>query len=165
MALQNGQIPILANVLNSDVAIFNSAGSGQAAGVVGTDTNGVTGYTAGATRPAGLDPAGGRVYSVLASSSAAVNYVFVYILRGTKVLPLGQVAVLATAGNAATALVKNTDFLDGVNILGLPVDNTGKRYIPLQENDQLKFSVNTAIAAGATRIYISCYGADYQQIS
>lgn len=165
MALQNGQIPILANILNSGVAVLNSAGAGLSAGALGTDTNGVVGYTAGAQQPLGQSAAGGRVYTVIASTSAPVNYVFVYILRSTTVIPIGQVTVLATAGNAATALVKNTDFLDGINILGLPVDNTGKRYIPLQGSDQLKFSVNTSIAAGAARLIISCFGADYQQLS
>ena len=29
-------------------------------------------------------------------------------------------------------------FLDGINIVGLPIDNTGKRYIPLMPNDVLK---------------------------
>lgn len=154
MALTAGQIPVLANVPNSDVAVLNSAGTGQGAGLLGTDTNGVTGYTAGAL--------GGRVYSVLASTSALVNSAFVYILRGTKVIPIGNVSIPATSGNTVGSTVKNVDFLDGVALAGLPVDNTGKRYIPLQGGDLLRFSVWTAIPTGATRTYITSLGADYQ---
>lgn len=154
MALTAGQIPILANLPNSGIAILNSAGTGQAVGTLGTDTNGVLGYTAGSL--------GGRVYSIVASTSALVNSIFVYILKGTTVLPIGNVNIPATSGNTVGSTVKNVDFLDGVNLLGLPVDNTGKRYIPLGNNEQLKFSVFTAIPSGATRTYITSLGADYQ---
>ena len=147
MALTAGQIPVLANVPNSGTTIVQ----GTTVGTLGSDLNGVDAYTAGAL--------GGRVYSVMASSNnTAVTNIFVYILRGTTVVPLGLCPVAASAGNITT--VRNIDFLDGVNIAGLPLDNTGKRYVPLQGGDILKF-VNLA-SLTTFKVFITCHGADYQ---
>jgi len=155
--LQNGQIPILANTLNSGVATITNASSAWTFMTAGTDTNGIVGYTAGAY--------GGRVFSVMASSTSIINNVYCYIVRnggagGTVVQPLGLIPVAASAGFVTAT--RNIDFLDGVNIAGLPVDNTGKRYISLRENDQLKFAALTAVSA---KIVITSLGADYQQIA
>lgn len=146
MALTNGQIPILANVLNSGVAVL----TGATASTVGVDTFGFPAYTAGTL--------GGRVYSVMASSTATASNIFAYILRGSTVVPLGLVPVAANAGNVTGT--RNIDFLDGVNITGLPQDNTGKRYIPMMPNDVLKFSALATLAAA--RVFVTCHGADYQ---
>ena len=147
MALTNGQIPILANVLNSGVAVL----TGTTASSAGVDTFGFPAYTAGTL--------GGRVYSVMGSSTALINNVFTYILRNNSiVVPLGLVPVAASAGNVTGT--RNIDFLDGVNIAGLPLDNTGKRYIPMMPNDVLKFSALSTLAAA--KIFITCHGADYQ---
>ena len=147
MALTNGQIPILANVLNSGVAVL----TGTTASSAGVDTFGFPAYTAGTL--------GGRVYSVMGSSTALINNVFTYILRNNSiVVPLGLVPVAASAGNVT--VTRNIDFLDGVNIAGLPLDNTGKRYIPMMPNDVLKFSALSTLAAA--KIFITCHGADYQ---
>ena len=147
MALTNGQIPILANVLNSGVAVL----TGATASTVGVDTFGFPAYTAGTL--------GGRVYSVMASSTATLNNVFTYILRNNSiVVPLGLTPVAANAGNVTGT--RNIDFLDGVNITGLPQDNTGKRYIPMMPNDVLKFSALATLAAA--RVFVTCHGADYQ---
>ena len=148
MALTNGQIPILANVLNSGVALL----SGTTTSTLGSDTNGVPAYTAGTL--------GGRVYSVMGSTtfSTTTSNIFTYILRGTTVVPLGLVPMAASAGNVTGT--RNIDFLDGVNITGLPIDNTGKRYIPMMPNDILKFA---SLASLTTfRTIITCHGADYQ---
>lgn len=146
MALTNGQIPILANVLNSGVAVL----TGATASTVGVDTFGFPAYTAGTL--------GGRVYSVMASSTATASNIFTYILRGSTVVPLGLTPVAASAGNVTGT--RNIDFLDGVNIAGLPLDNTGKRYIPMMPNDVLKFSALASLAAA--RVFVTCHGADYQ---
>lgn len=150
MGLTNGQIPILANVLNSGVAVLFSA---TTVGTLGSDTNGVGAYTAGTL--------GGRVYSVMGSTtfSTAISNVFTYILRNNStVIPLGLVPMAISAGNVSAT--RNIDFLDGVNITGLPLDNTGKRYIPLMPNDVLKFS--TLASLTTFRTFITCHGADYQ---
>jgi hypothetical protein len=146
MALTNGQIPILANVLNSGVAIL----TGTTTSTVGVDTFGFPAYTAGTL--------GGRVYSVMASSTATASNIFTYILRDSTVVPLGLTPVAANAGNVTGT--RNIDFLDGVNITGLPQDNTGKRYIPMMPNDVLKFSALASLAAA--RVFVTCHGADYQ---
>jgi hypothetical protein len=147
MALTAGQIPVLANVPNSGTAIVQ----GTTVGTLGSDANGVAAYTAGSL--------GGRVYSVMASSnSTALTNIFTYILRGSTVVPLGLTPVAIGAGNVTGT--RNIDFLDGVNIAGLPLDNTGKRYIPLQGGDILKF-VNLA-SLTTFKVFITCHGADYQ---
>jgi len=147
MALTAGQIPVLANVPNSGTAIVQ----GTTVGTLGSDSNGVAAYTAGSL--------GGRVYSIMASSnSTALTNIFVYILRGSTVVPLGLCPVAISAGNVTGT--RNVDFLDGVNIAGLPLDNTGKRYVPLQGGDVLKF-VNLA-SLTTFKVFITCHGADYQ---
>lgn len=147
MALTNGQIPILANVLNSGVAVL----TGTTTTTAGSDANGFPAYTAGTL--------GGRVYSVMGSSTAAASNIFTYILRNNSiVVPLGLVPVAANAGNVTGT--RNIDFLDGVNIAGLPLDNTGKRYIPMMPNDVLKFSALASLLAA--KVFVTCHGADYQ---
>ncbi|MCI4436641.1 MAG: hypothetical protein JHC33_07510 [Ignisphaera sp.] len=148
MALTNGQIPVLANVPNSGVAVI----TGTTIGTLGSDTNGVVVYTAGSL--------GGRIYSLTAvTSSTVIVNTYVYILRGSTVIPLGLVSIPLSSGN--TLAVKfNVDYLDGVNILGLPLDNTGKRYIPLQGGDKLKLTTIINIAAGSA--WVTAHGADYQ---
>ena len=149
MALTNGQIPVLANVPNSGVAVL----SGTTIGTLGFDTNGVVAYTAGSL--------GGRVYSLMGYTTDTVTTnIWVYILRGVTVLPVGLVNIPLSAGNTNASRF-NIDFLDGINILGLPLDNTGKRYIPLQGGDRLK--VSTLANLTATRAaWVVAHGADYQ---
>ena len=149
MALTNGQIPILANVPNSGVAQL----SGTTLGALGADTNGITVYTAGSLC--------GRVYSLIGTTNDTVTTnVWVYILRGTTVLPIGLVNIPLSAGNTNAARF-NTDFLNGINILGLPLDNTGNRYIPLQPNDRIKVSTLANLSATKSA-WIVANGADYQ---
>jgi hypothetical protein len=150
MALTAGQIPVLANVPNSGIAQL----TGTTIGTLGSDTNGVAIYTAGAL--------GGRVYSltgVTSSTTAGGVNVYIYILKGGSVLPIGLVNIPLSSGN--TAAVKfNVDFLDGVNILGLPLDNTGKRYIPLLGGDILKAATIANVTVGSA--WLTAHGADYQ---
>jgi len=149
MPLSNGQIPVLANVPNSGVAVL----SGTTIGALGTNTNGTTIYTAGSL--------GGRVYSLMGYTTDTVTInVWVYILRGSTVIPVGLINIPLSAGNTNAARF-NTDFLDGINILGLPLDNTGKRYIPLQGSDVLRASTLANLTA-ARAAWIVAHGADYQ---
>jgi len=148
MPLSNGQIPVLANVPNSGVALL----SGTTIGALGSNTNGVTIYTAGSL--------GGRVYSLIANSTdTAISNVFIYILRGSTVVPIGLVPVAISSGNVTGT--RNNDMLDGINIVGMPLDNTGKRYIPLQGGDILRCS--TLVSVTASRgVWVTAFGADYQ---
>lgn len=149
MSLTAGQIPKVANVPNGGVAAL----TGTTIGTLGSNTNGVTIYTAGAY--------GGRVISLtgVTDDTVTVN-VFLYIYRGTTVIPIGLVNIPLSSGNTNAARF-NVDFLDGVNILGLPLDNTGRRYIPLMPNDVLK-ATTLANLTSAKTCWVHGSGNDYQ---
>jgi hypothetical protein len=150
MSLSAGQIPLVANVPNGGVGVI--AGSSNTV-TIGSNTNGATIYTAGTK--------GGRVMSLTAVTDDTVTVnVFVYIYRGSTVIPLGLVNVPLSSGNTNAARF-NVDFLDGVNILGLPIDNTGKRYIPLMPNDVLKCGALANLTAAKT-CWVHGSGNDYQ---
>ncbi len=150
MSLSAGQIPLVANVPNGGVALIQASSNTV---TLGSDTNGATAYTAGAS--------GGRVLSLTAVTDDTVTVnVFVYILRSATVIPLGLVNVPLSSGNTNAARF-NVDFLDGINILGLPIDNTGKRYIPLKGNDVLKVGALANLTAAKT-CWVHASGADYQ---
>jgi hypothetical protein len=150
MSLSAGQIPKVANVPNGGVGVIAASANTV---TLGSNTNGATAYTAGT--------AGGRVMSLTAVTDDTVTVnVFVYIYRGTTVIPLGLVNVPLSSGNTNAARF-NVDFLDGINIVGLPIDNTGKRYIPLMPNDVLKVGALANLTAAKT-CWVSAHGNDYQ---
>ena len=150
MALTAGQIPKVANVLNGGVAVL----TGTTIGTLGSNTNGVSGYTAGAS--------GGRVISILGNTddSAISPNIYVYIYRGTTVIPVGLVNIPVSSGNTNAARFP-VDFLNGTNLPGLPVDNTGRQYIPLLAGDVLKFTT-LANPTAEKSIWLAISGIDYQ---
>lgn len=148
--LTSGAIPKVANVPNGGVALI--AGSSNTV-TLGSNTNGAACYTAGAQ--------GGRVYSLTAVTDDTVTVnVFVYILRGSTVIPIGLVNVPLSSGNTNAAKY-NVNFLDGVNITGLPLDNQGNRYIPLMPNDVLKVGALANLTTAKT-CWVQAQGSDYQ---
>ena len=150
MALSAGQIPKVANVPNGGVALIAASSNTV---TLGSNTNGATAYTAGTE--------GGRVMSLTAVTDDTVTVnVFVYIYRGSTVIPLGLVNVPLSSGNTNAARF-NVDFLDGINIVGLPIDNTGKRYIPLLAGDVLKVGALANLTAAKT-CWVHASGNDYQ---
>lgn len=150
MALAAKNIPVVANVPNGGVALIAASANTV---TLGSNTNGATAYTAGT--------AGGRVMSLTAVTDDTVTVnVFVWILRNTTVIPIGLVNVPLSSGNTNAARY-NIDFLDGVNIVGLPIDNTGKRYIPLLANDVLRVGALANLTAAKT-CWVSAHGNDYQ---
>lgn len=150
MALSAGQIPLVANVPNGGVALIAASANTV---TLGSNTNGLAIYTAGTE--------GGRVMSLTAVTDDTVTVnVFIYIYRGSTVIPLGLVNVPLSSGNTFAAK-SNVDFLDGVNILGLPIDSTGKRYIPLMANDVLKCGALANLTAAKT-CWVHASGNDYQ---
>ena len=150
MALSAGQIPLVANVPNGSVALIAASANTV---TLGSNTNGVAAYTAGSK--------GGRVMSLTAVTDDTVTVnVFVYIYRGTTVIPIGLVNVPLSSGNTNAAKT-NVDFLDGVNIVGLPVDNTGRRYIPLLASDVLKVGALANLSTAKT-CWVQASGNDYQ---
>ena len=149
MALTAGQIPIVANVPTGGVGVL----TGTTIGTLGSNTNGVTIYTAGAD--------GGRVLSLMASTDDTVTInVFLYIYRGSTVIPIGMVNIPLSSGNTNAARFP-VDFLNGANLPGLPIDNTGRQYIPLIASDVLKATTLANLtAAKSARVAAHC--ADYQ---
>lgn len=149
-ALTAGQIPRVANIPNGGVALITGVSNIT---VLGVATNGATAYTAGTS--------GGRVTSLTAVTDDTVTInVFVYIDRGSTVIPIGLVNVPLSSGNTNAARF-NVDFLDGINIVGLPIDNTGKRYIPLMANDILKVGSLAGLSLTKT-CWVHASGSDYQ---
>ena len=150
MALAAKNIPVVANVPNGGVALIAASSNTV---TLGNNTNGATAYTAGT--------AGGRVMSLTAVTDDTVTVnVFVWILRGATVIPIALVNVPLSSGNTNAARF-NVDFLDGVNILGLPLDNTGKRYIPLLAGDVLRVGALANLTAAKT-CWVHASGSDYQ---
>jgi hypothetical protein len=150
MALSAGQIPKVANVPNGGVALIAASSNTV---TIGVNTNGASVYTAGSS--------GGRVMSLTAVTDDTVTVnVFVWILRSSTVIPIGLVNVPLSSGNTNAARF-NVDFLDGINIVGLPLDNTGKRYIPLLAGDVLRVGALANLTAAKT-CWVSAHGNDYQ---
>jgi hypothetical protein len=150
MALPNSAIVKVANVINAGIGVLN----GTTIGTLGSNTNGTTIYTAGGF--------GGRIVSLIGSTDDASlsPNVWIYILRGgSTVIPIGLVNVPISAGNTNAARFV-TDFLSGTNIPGLPIDNTGRQYIPLLANDVLRASTLANLTAGRS-LWITANGMDY----
>lgn len=149
MSLPNSSLIKVANVLNSGVAVL----TGTTIGTLGSNTNGTTIYTAGSQ--------GGRIISLTgATNDTVTTNVFVYILRGATVIPVGLVNIPLSSGNTNAARFV-VDFLNGSNIPGLPVDNTGRQYIPLMPNDVLR-ATTLANLSGGTSAWLTSHGQDYQ---
>lgn len=150
MGLTAGQIPRVANVLNSGVAKLS--GSLNVV-TIGVDTNGVTTYTAGSQ--------GGRVISMMGSTDDTVtSNIFVWINRSSTIIPVGLVNIPLSSGNTNVARFP-VDFLNGTNLPGLPVDNTGRQYIPLLANDTLRVGASGSFSANRSA-WISSHGLDFQ---
>ena len=150
MALAAKNIPVVANVPNGGVGLIVASSNTV---TLGSNTNGVSIYTASS--------AGGRCMSLTAVTDDTVTVnVFVWILRSSTVIPIGLVNVPLSSGNTNAARF-NVDFLDGINIVGLPIDNSGKRYIPLMPNDVLRVGALANLTATKT-CWVSAHGNDYQ---
>lgn len=150
MALNPNQIPIYAITPRTAVGILNAA----TAGSLGSNTNSVSVITASAS--------GTRVTSMVFSTddTTAVN-VFVFILDadGVTVKPIGMVTVAINAGN--TAATSNVDGLDSLEVPGMAIDSSGKRYFDLQPNDVLKIACLANMTA-AKKLHCTVFAADYE---
>lgn len=140
MSLAAVNIPKYAQTINTNIGKLGNGTSWTVPATLlgndGTATGATVVYTAGAY--------GGVCESLMASTNdlAAVN-VFVYILSGSSVQPLGLVNVPLSSGNANG--VANVDLING--LIGLPVNSMNKKYIPLKANQSIKVSVLAAMTA------------------
>ncbi len=146
MSLQGNNIPVFAtNPQNSGGTL-----AAATAGSLGSNTNGVTLYTAGSN--------GSRVYGLFLSTNDVANSVFLYIYNGSTAFPIGFIAVPATAGDLANTPC--VDALSPANCPGLPFDGTGKPYVELATGCTLKMAAFANVTA-AKSIFGSSMGADY----
>jgi hypothetical protein len=149
MSLPAGSLVRVANQPSGGVAVL----TGTTIGTLGSNTNGTTIFTAGTY--------GSRVISLTGTTDDTVTInVFVYILRGgSTVIPIGLVNIPVSSGNTFAARFA-VDFLNGTNIPGLPLDNTGRQYIPLLAGDVLR--ATTLANLSATRsCFLKADGLDY----
>jgi hypothetical protein len=149
MSLPSGSLVRVANQPSGGIGVL----TGTTIGTLGSNTNGTTIETAGTY--------GTRIISLTATTNDTVPInVFIYILRGgSTVIPIGLVAVAASSGNTNAARFA-VDFLNGTNIPGLPLDNTGRQYIPLLGGDVLRATTLANLSAG-TSCFIQASGLDY----
>lgn len=144
----NNQAPIYAiTPKNSVGSIVNATG----AGTLASNTNGVAIYTAPA--------AGARVTSLIfTSSDTASRDFFVYIFDGSTVIPIGIINVPANSGNTSGTL--SVDGLNPTVMVGMPIDNNGKRYIDMKASTVLKFAAVVAVTT-AKQVNASVIAGEY----
>lgn len=149
MSLPAGSLVRVANQPAAGFAVL----TGTTIGTLGSNTNGTTIETAGTY--------GSRVIALTATTNDTVTVnVFLYVLRGgSTVVPLGLVNIPLSSGNTFAARFA-VDFLNGTNIPGLPLDNTGRQYIPLLAGDVLRAST-LANLSGGTSCFIQAMALDY----
>lgn len=129
MGLNNNQIPVYGITPKTSVGTLTNA----TAGTLGATTNAVTVVTAGSN--------GCIIDALVASttSTAAVNlFVSIVDSAGTGVRPLGIVNVPLSSGNIANVLA--VDVINAAVLVGMTVDQNGKRIIRLGANETLRVS-------------------------
>ena len=129
MGLNNNQIPVYGITPKTSVGTLTNA----TAGTLGATTNAVTVVTAGSN--------GCIIDALVASttSTAAVNlFVSIVDSAGTGVRPLGIVNVPLSSGNVANVLA--VDVLAAAVLVGMTVDQNGKRIIRLGASETLRVS-------------------------
>ena len=149
MSLPAGSLVRVANQPSGGFAVL----TGTTIGTLGSNTNGTTIETAGTY--------GTRVIALTATTNDTVTVnVFLYILRGgSTVIPIGLVNIPVSSGNTFAARFA-VDFLNGTNIPGLPLDNTGRQYIPLLAGDALRATTLANLTA-STSCFIQAMALDY----
>ena len=149
MSLPAGSLVRVANQPAAGFAVL----TGTTIGTLGSNTNGTTIEAAGTH--------GTRVIALTATTNDTVTVnVFLYILRGgSTVVPIGLVNIPVSSGNTFAARFA-VDFLNGTNIPGLPLDNTGRQYIPLLAGDVLRATTLANLTA-STSCFIQAMALDY----
>ena len=148
MALNPNQIPTYIITPRTSVGVLSAA----TAGSLNSNSNGVSVFSASAS--------GSRVYSLIASTTDTANVdLYLYVLSGATVMNFGQVNIPLRSGDVATS--SSIDCLDPSVVPGLPIDNTGKRYVELASNNDLKVSTVANMTAGKV-CTVMAMGGDYQ---
>jgi hypothetical protein len=148
MGLNNNQIPVYGITPKTSVGTI---ATGTTAGTLGTTTNAVTVATAGSN--------GCIIDALVASttSAAAINlFVSIVDSAGTGARPLGIVAVPANSGNTSGNLA--VDVINAAVLVGMTVDQNGKRIIRLGANETLRVAMAGATLTGI--VYVSAQFTD-----
>lgn len=95
---------------------------------------------------------------IVTSNDTAARILVLYVTRSAVDYILGSVTIQAGAGTDGFNFT--FDFINFINIPGLPMNNVGKQYLRLKTGDTLKVAVTTAVTAAKT-IYVSAFGQDY----
>jgi hypothetical protein len=136
MAVAVFEKPNYYNKIYKSVGLLDAA----TAGALGSDSNGVAIHTF---------TNDGFVASLkIFTNDAANNGAWIYILDGSTVIPEASVSVPLNSGN--TAAVAGVDALAnaGVSSRGDWIEQNGKRVIPCEAGQVLKFSAITTLGAG-----------------
>lgn len=109
---------------------------------------------------AGSNDSDVKAIIVTSNDTVAVN-LKVYITRSAVDYLLGTVPIPTLSGtDGATAAVDLLDLNSTTSILGLPLDNVGKPYIPMKTGDTLKIGCLATMTAAKT-CTASVFGEDY----
>jgi len=147
--MSNTNVPMFTAAVKTAAAV-SSAGSAWTPSS-STTTNLISLVTAGSN--------GSRVTSlILSTTDTSANNVYLVLNAGGAggVLSIiGQVNVPIGAGTVASTL--SVDALLSTTVVGLPIDNNGKRYIHMQASDVLYFGTIASVTSGkilfATAMY------------
>lgn len=154
MALEKKHKPWYPNLIRSErVNVFRDGATIE--GALGSDVNGFIICTA--------ETLGSIVKNLLISTTETANRdYFIYTLHedGSTLCPIGIVNV--PLGVGSTTALKAIDAID--YLLGLPVDNQGKKYIPLEPGESLKIACLTDMSVGVVA-WVTALIRDYESES
>jgi hypothetical protein len=106
---------------------------------------------------AGADDSDVKAIMVTSNDTAAVN-LLLYVTRGGTDYLIGTANIPIASGTNGVA--PGIDLLSASVMAGLPLDNVGKRYLPLKTGDTLKVGCLVTMTA-AKSCWVSVFGQDY----
>lgn len=80
---------------------------------------------------------------IVTSNDSAARVVILAVKVGSAYRPIGAVNVAANSGTNGTAV--SIDMLSGAVLVGLPINNQGKRFLRLASGEALAFKVTSAV--------------------
>jgi hypothetical protein len=106
---------------------------------------------------AGADDSNVKAILATTNDTATINLA-IYLTRGAVDYLIGTVNVPVASGTNGSA--GTVDLLSASAFPGLPLDNVGKRYIPMKTGDTLKIGAIATMTAAKT-CWVSVLGEDY----
>ena len=148
--------PFTQSIRNSYISLTQASGAITAASGLASlsPTSGLYPlFTAG--------PEGSVIKGIIASTDDTLKNLAFYSSPdgGTNKFLIGSAQLAATAGFAA--LTANTDVLNNVYLIGLPIDQTSRQCLPLASGVSLWAGLATAVSVTGKAVHISVYGEDF----